>query len=340
MSSPQHDAIVADGDVTDLDFSDTSNSSHLAWAYAIGRPSCSGIIRQFHDDFVVSEILGFEPGGVGEHVYLEVEKCGVNTSWLATQFARFCGVRTRDIGYAGRKDRHARTRQWFSCWLPGRKDPDWSALAIDGATILRSIRHTHKLKRGRHEGNAFEVLVREVPTSALTECMARLSRLSEEGFPNYFGEQRFGRSLGNLHRAKILLQVDSGTTATNTRDIGREDRGLAISAARALMFNRAVSEMVNRAWHEIGAGEEAWLPGSYRYEDNPSANQFGLIPAWFNGLKMLGVKAMRRPVKMIPRRLSWDVTDGGIKLSFELPRGSYATSLLRELFDYRVAVAS
>ena len=221
MRSPLHDAIVADGAVTDLDFSDASDPSHLPWAFAMGRPSWGGIIRQRHDDFVVSEILGFEPGGVGEHVYLEVEKCGVNTSWLAAQFARFCGIRTRDIGYAGRKDRHARTRQWFSCWLPGREDPDWSALVIEGATILRSIRHTHKLKRGRHKGNAFEVLVREVPTSALTDCVVRLGRLREEGFPNYFGEQRFGRSHGNLHRATILLQTEPGTTATHTRDMGR-----------------------------------------------------------------------------------------------------------------------
>ena len=66
------DGIVADGDVPELDFSDrdfgdadTSGATHLDWAYAMGRPSCSGIIRQRHDDFVVSEILGFEPGGVG-----------------------------------------------------------------------------------------------------------------------------------------------------------------------------------------------------------------------------------------------------------------------------------
>ena len=31
------------------------------------------------------------------------------------------------VGYAGLKDRHAVTRQWFSLHLPGKADPDLSA---------------------------------------------------------------------------------------------------------------------------------------------------------------------------------------------------------------------
>lgn len=338
--------IDAQNESIDLDFADVNAQSEAAWAFAQGRPTACGTIRQHHDDFLVSEILGFEPSGDGEHVFLEVEKRGVNTGWLASQLARHCGIRTRDVGYAGRKDRHATTRQWFSCWLPGREDPDWSALQIEGTTILRSLRHTQKLKRGRHLGNGFELRVRDVPQATLPDCDARCRRLREEGFPNYFGEQRFGLSLGNLKRANLLLQatveVDTGTDSgtDSGASMRREERGLAISAARALMFNRAVSDQVDRCWHDIGERDEAWLPGSYRYDDNPCEHQFGLIPDWFEGLKRLGVKAMRRPIKVVPHHLDWEIGQDSVMLRFELPRGTYATSLLRELFDYRVAVAS
>lgn len=301
-------------------------------AYAHGRPTSTGTIRGHHDDFLVSEVLGFEPCGEGEHTYLQVEKRGINTGWLAAQLARFCGIRARDVGYAGRKDRHATTRQWFSCWLPGREDPDWSATSIDGLAVLQTTRHSRKLKRGRHRGNAFEILVRDVPAAGVTECLQRAERIREEGFPNYFGEQRFGRGDSNLSRAASLLG-----DGTDSPGMSRDERGLAISAARALMFNRAVSEKVSHSWSDIGVDEEAWLPGSYRYEINPCASQPGLIPTWFDGLVRLGVKAMRRPVKVLPRDMSWRATADSVTLCFELPRGAYATSLLRELFDYRVA---
>ena len=342
MSSQPQAIIDAQNESIHLDFADVNTQSEAAWAHAQGRPTAYGTIRQHHDDFLVSEILGFEPSGYGEHLFLEVEKRGVNTGWLANQLARHCGIRTRDVGYAGRKDRHATTRQWFSCWLPGREDPDWSVLQIEGTTILCSLRHTQKLKRGRHFGNRFEICVRDVPSTALRDCDDRCGRLREEGFPNYFGEQRFGLSLGNLKRADLLLQAtleaDKGTESVAS--MRREERGLAISAARALMFNRAVSEQVDRCWHDIGEHDQAWLPGGYRYDDNPCEHQFGLIPDWFEGLKRLGIKAMRRPIKIVPHRLEWEIRQDSVMLYFELPRGTYATSLLRELFDYRVAVLS
>lgn len=79
MSSQPQTIIDAQNESIDLDFADVNTQSEAAWAHAQGRPTASGTIRQHHDDFLVSEILGFEPSGYGEHVFLEVEKRGVNT---------------------------------------------------------------------------------------------------------------------------------------------------------------------------------------------------------------------------------------------------------------------
>ena len=84
---------------------------------AYGEPLGSAVFRQFPEDFQVEEVLGYEPVGEGEHVYLHVIKRGENTAWIAKQIANLAGVQEMDVGYGGRKDRHAVTSQWFSVYL-------------------------------------------------------------------------------------------------------------------------------------------------------------------------------------------------------------------------------
>jgi tRNA pseudouridine13 synthase len=113
-----------------------------AWPYAYGGPSGRGTIRTFPKDVIVDEMLAFEPSDAGEqHAFLQIRKTGENTEYVARQLARFAGVRQRDISFAGLKDRHAVTTQWFSIWLPGKADPDWAAFATASIEVLQAIRH-------------------------------------------------------------------------------------------------------------------------------------------------------------------------------------------------------
>ena len=100
------------------------------WPYVYGQPSGQGKIRCQPEDFVVTENLAFEPSGTGEHAFLQITKTGENTDYVARQLARFAKVRQHDVGFAGLKDRHAVTTQWFSVWLPGKADPDWGCLSL------------------------------------------------------------------------------------------------------------------------------------------------------------------------------------------------------------------
>ena len=61
----------------------------------------------------MTEELGYDFSGDGEHDYLYIRKRGANTEWVARQLARFAKVAAKDVGYSGLKDRHAVTRQWF-----------------------------------------------------------------------------------------------------------------------------------------------------------------------------------------------------------------------------------
>ncbi|MDE1886182.1 MAG: tRNA pseudouridine(13) synthase TruD, partial [Xanthomonadaceae bacterium] len=172
--------------------------------YAFGGPPLRGVLRATPEDFFVDEDLGFAPGGSGEHVFVRVEKRGANTDFVAKELARFAGVRTEAVSYAGLKDRHAITRQTFCVHMPGKADPDWAALAHAEFRVLAAARHGRKLQRGALKGNRFRIVLREVHgDSAVAERVVESIRA--QGVPNYFGEQRFGRDAANVERAKAMF---------------------------------------------------------------------------------------------------------------------------------------
>ena len=93
----------------------TSDASSLELLkFAHGGPLATGRIRVQPEDFVVREDLGFEASGDGEHLLLKVRKWDTNTKWVAKKLAERAGVRVREVGYSGLKDRHAVTEQAFT----------------------------------------------------------------------------------------------------------------------------------------------------------------------------------------------------------------------------------
>ena len=102
---------------------------------AYDKPTLSGVLRSCPEDFFVDEILGFEPEGEGEHVFLYIEKTAANTQFVAEQLAAFAKVAIKNVSFSGMKDRWAVTRQWFSVHLPGKTSPDFTALKHDEITV-------------------------------------------------------------------------------------------------------------------------------------------------------------------------------------------------------------
>ncbi len=171
------------------------------WPRAHGGPVAQGVLRTEAEDFIVEEQLGFAPDGVGDHVWLYIEKRHANTHWVARKLAELAWVAPSEVGFAGLKDRHALTRQWFSVALCGNKEPDWTALNSTEMRVWEVVRHRHKLRRGDHQANRFQIRLRDFRGDA-GKCEEVLRRITEQGFPNYFGEQRFGNDNGNLKAAR------------------------------------------------------------------------------------------------------------------------------------------
>lgn len=330
--------------------------------YAHGGPVARGRLRAEPADFRVEEVLGFEPDGHGEHAFVWIEKTGANTDWVARRLAQAAGVAPMAVGYAGLKDRHAVTRQAFTLQLAGRAEPEWETLGIEGVKVLSVARHSRKLRRGAHRGNRFVIRLRNVEGDA-GAIAARLETIAARGVPNYFGEQRFGRDGGNVALAEALFAG---------RRLPREQRGIALSAARSALFNAALARRVEDAsWNQPLDGEVWMLDGTHAIfgpeplsdalaqrlaalDIHPSGPMWGrgelrsvgvvavlerevaqAHAGLAGGLEQAGLSQERRALRLGVRELrhAW-VEAGTLELAFTLDSGAFATVMLRELLDW------
>lgn len=323
-------------------------------------PKTTALLKHQCADFIVKERLGYEMSGEGEFVALYVRKTDCNTLFVGEKLAQFAGVSERNMGYAGLKDRRAVTEQWFCLQMPGMETPDFSQFELAGVEILAVTRHNRKIRTGSLEGNEFEILLRGAQES--DELKVRLDFVKNFGFPNYFTEQRFGRDGHNLTQAMRWAQGE-----IKVKD--RKKRSFYLSAARSEIFNLVVAERIvqgvenqvlpndivqlkgSHSWFKADEGEDLnvlqqrlteqdiLLTAPLIGEENLAAAEIeNAVVAQQDAFKPLmkqeKMKAARRPLLMKPQDFRWAFTDEGLKLSFYLPAGSYATALIRELVNY------
>ncbi len=332
--------------------------------YPYGEPVASGRLKTNPEDFLVDEELGFEPAGEGEHLLLQIEKKRLTTHELIDRVARDFGIKTRDIGYNGLKDKMAVTRQWLSLHMPGQMHNAINRNPQDYA-ILRQAWHDRKLRPGTHRFNRFEVLLREV--NRLDEKTIRqIESIKTCGMANYFGQQRFGSESDNVRRA---LQVFSN--ARKTRKLSRNKKGVYLSALRSELFNQILSKRIEASiWQAPLEGDVFMLAGSqsifqeklndeivnrYRqfdisstaslygkgadklchcaleieqqvYQDNPEICQCLLAQ---------DAKRQMRALRVIVKDFSFDYDSDNkqLRLKAALPRGCYFTTLLDHFID-------
>jgi len=263
--------VKADPLLSNDDMTNPNSWAVPEWPYMLGKPVVKGNLRFQPADFEVEELPIVQPSGEGSHWWLWVEKTGANTDWVAGQLAKVYGCSLHDVGYAGMKDRHAITRQWFSLPVPQttRTDPqpetgaDFTAYnslmpadpAIEGVRILRYSRHERKLRRGILRGNRFRILLRQVQGD-LSSLEARLGRIDKLGVPNYFGPQRFGFGGANVERAVHWLQHGGR--------LPRAKRSIYLSALRSFLFNKVLAQRVSDgSWSSLLSGELAMLDGTH-----------------------------------------------------------------------------
>ncbi|MDT0635370.1 tRNA pseudouridine(13) synthase TruD [Spectribacter hydrogenoxidans] len=324
-------------------------------------PDARALMRAEDADFRVEELMPVTLTGEGEHLWLQARKTGWNTVALADRLADHYGLRSRDIGMAGLKDRHAVTTQWFSLPMPIKQAPA-DPPDLDGVEWLAMTRHDRKLRRGTHRGNRFELCLRSVEGDR-DDIEQALVRVRDTGVPNYFGAQRFGHGARNLD---LVDQLFAG------RRMKPSGRSFALSAARSHMFNQVLARRVERGdWNQLLPGEFVCLAGSQsgfqppgdeiagdtlqrrlaEFDIHPSGPLPGrgraevegevlvlenevIAPfeAWLDGLVRHKVDAARRPLRAVVPDLVWDWPGAAcLRMTFSLPAGSFATMVVREI---------
>lgn len=316
---------------------------NLDFPRAYGELTATAIFREQPEDFQVDEDLGFSPTGSGEHVFLHVRKKGENTAWVAEKIATLAGVNINDVGYCGRKDRHAITTQWFSVYLPKGPEPVWESINSDSIQLLAVSRHQQKLRRGDHQQNHFIICLRDLKTDDRDLLAQKIEKAFSFGVPNYFGEQRFGRNGNNLVEAQAIL-VDG----KRYRD--KQKRGLMLSAARSFLFNQVLAARVAAGnWSQCLDGDvESFSTGPLWGRGRPLVTgQMAELEQqaldswsdWCNGLEHAGLSQERRALQLIPRNAAYQWHGDHLLLKFSLDAGEFATAILRELSALQTTVA-
>lgn len=239
----------------------------------------AGRVRVKPEDFIVEEVLLYEPCGEGTHLWLTIEKTGRTTFDAVRLVAKALGRRENEIGHAGLKDKHAITRQTLT--IEFATEDDVRRLDIPGLRVLNVTRHKNKLKVGHLAGNRFRLRIRGTRPGDEETARRALAILERRGVPNLFGPQRFGSSgvtprlgralLAEDYEAFLAALGDGDVLAARARRVWQRRRNPA-AAVRALprrflaLCTSAVqSEVFNRVLAQRLGTLDSLVPGDVAY---------------------------------------------------------------------------
>ncbi len=155
-------------------------------------------------DFTVEEIPLYAFTGEGEHLILHIRKKEMTTWEMLDVISNHVGVRRRDMGYAGLKDKHAMTLQYVS--MMAIHEEKLKSFNHEKIKILSTIRHNNKIRVGHLKGNRFKIRLKKVLGVQKEKLDSTLKWIKANGVPNYFGNQRFGTGGNNWIDGKKLLE--------------------------------------------------------------------------------------------------------------------------------------
>jgi tRNA pseudouridine13 synthase len=332
-------------------------------------PGLGGRIKVFPEDFEVDEIPAYEPSGSGDFLYLWIEKRDLGAEYFVRQIAKRLDIPIGAVGSAGLKDRRAVTRQMIS--VPADIEDRLPSLEGEGVKLLRVSRHGNKLRPGHLHGNRFRILIRDLgpDVPALPTVSALLKRLQEHGLANFYGSQRFGRDAETWRLGLGLLQPESVEGVAQKKIRNPFLKKLALSAVQSGLFNHYLARRLLDGFartvllgdvmakvpfggifvaRDVAVEQQRFdareiVPAGpiYGRKTFPAAEEaalreqatlaaFGLGREHFLAFGKL-LQGTRRHNLVYLKDLTAVLEPDGLRLTFTLPAGSYATVLLREL---------
>ncbi len=335
-----------------------------------GIPPTGGLVKQSPADFRVEELPAYIAQGSGDHVLAVIRKTGISTFEAVRRLSSALNIKPADIGTAGLKDAQAITIQQISL-PPPITVAAVTALTVDGIEILSAGRHGNKLRTGHLRGNRFVICIRNTlvdEETAAVHASSVLTALQQmPGTPNWFGNQRFGKDGNNAQRGHELVTGKF----TGKKPNGRVKRLLLSSLQSKLFNDYLARRINDHLYAEVIEGDvlkktdtggvfvteatqieasrmargEVVVTGpmfgpkmtrppgqtAAQARENAVLDAAGLNDATFSHFAKL-TPGTRRPLAVQLGETHVQVVDKhAIEVSFTLPRGSYATCVIREI---------
>ena len=323
-------------------------------------PGIGGEIKDEPGHFVVEEIPLYEPSGQGDHIFVRLTREGWTTRRLARALAVLFELREVDVGYAGLKDKQALVTQTVSLYLPA-VDEASAAGHIEEALPVRVLwarRHQRKLKTGHLLGNHFTILLKGPDREGPAWADDIAEALKSGGLPNYYGPQRFGIGGENIRRGREALEGRGPRRHWLRR--------FMLSAYQAFLFNAWLAERISVGLFDRllngDVAKKTDTGGLFEIEDSERERPrfeageitytgpiYGGRMRWAGGqagdlernilerfkvtvdmLRRARLDGSRRPAKLFISDLTVRPDPVGLSFSFSLPKGAYATTVLRE----------
>lgn len=317
---------------------------------------------------MVEEIPAYEPCGEGEHLFVKIEKRELTTQEAMEKLARHCGISPDKISSAGLKDKEAVSKQTLC--LPVKLAENLDTFADPRMKILSAIPHRNKLKTGHLHGNRFKIVLRGVDRSLDRRAEELRDLILEKGFPNYFGSQRFGHE-GSTARLGFELLRGGKLPRNIPYSRKKFQTRFSLSAAQSELFNRCLARRIkDELMFRVLPGDLMQVVktgGQFVVEENLAEEEqqrfdtgvtaitgpiygpkmkapleeparreetvlleAGLSIAEFRKFSKLTMGS-RRPYLIRLSEIEITRSQEGLRFEFELPKGTYATSLMREL---------
>ena len=314
--------------------------------------------RQNSDDFVVKEVPLYEFSGEGEHVVFNMRKKNLTTWEALESLSSHTGIKVREFGYAGLKDKEALTYQSIS--VHKKYEEKLENFSHNQIKLLEKTYHKNKIKRGHLKGNEFFIRLKKVGKVEAIKIENALKIIQDKGIPNYFGYQRFGKDMDNHLQGKLILENKLKIQNTHLKNF-------LINAYQSYLFNQLLSKRVELSHldntkrlnffqlllgdiishyphgrlfvaQDIAEEEKRF----FQKETSPTGLLSGKKvkkaqdKAWdlekeFDLINK--IDGARRYFWIFPQNLSWNYKeqDAHFELNFFLPKGAYATNLIEEL---------
>jgi len=156
-------------------------------------------IKENPEDFTVEEVADIPKSDNGRYTIIKAEIIDWDTNRIVEEIASMLRISRKRISYAGTKDKRARKIQYFCINAP----VDVSGLAFKGFRIIDKFRTDHYLKLGDLTANRFRIRFQGASDDYIKRQYEKM--MENGGFPNYFGQQRFGSRRRNTHDVGRLI---------------------------------------------------------------------------------------------------------------------------------------